>query len=87
MIFENFRNFLVNKPPAVVFLICLFCFIVILSSFIDYVQKYEIINPDEFYSDRLRTKISELDFCIKHPFEKISTSNNEIDLKKEKTDS
>jgi hypothetical protein len=53
----------------------------------DYVQKYEITNPDEFYSDRLRTKISELDFCIKHPFEKIIVSNKGFHSKKDKGES
>lgn len=70
-VLENLKNFIVAKPPAVLFLVCLFSFIVVLSSFIEFLKTSDtpIPNPDELDWNAFRLQLSQLDFCLPVPGE------------------
>ena len=67
---ENLANFISSKPPTVVFLVCLICFLIVLGSLTDYVKHNEVRNPDEQDWNTFRQKMAELDFCVKYPSDK-----------------
>ena len=62
------RNFLLSKPPMVVFIVCLFAFAFTTLSLSFYVSHTDNIpNPDILSWNSLLKKISTLEFCIQHP--------------------
>ena len=66
-IFENLLDFFSSRPPTVVFLACLFSFIIVLVILSDFVNKNEIRNLDEEDWNTFREKMAEFDYCIKYP--------------------
>jgi hypothetical protein len=67
--FENLKDFVSSKPPTVVFLVCLFSFVVVLASLSSFVNHNEIRNVDEEDWNAFRDRMTEIDFCIKYPKE------------------
>ena len=62
------RSFLLNKPPMVVFVICLFAFAFTTLSLSFYVsQTDKITNPDYLSWNSLLLRISKLEFCLQPP--------------------
>jgi hypothetical protein len=62
------RSFLLNKPPMVVFIICLFAFAFTTLSLSFYVsQTDKITNPDFLSWNSLLLRISKLEFCLQSP--------------------
>jgi hypothetical protein len=64
---ENLVDFISSKPPTVVFVCCLFSFIVVLVILSDFVKHNEIRNIDEEDWNTFREKMTEFDFCVKYP--------------------
>ena len=76
---ENLVEFFSAKPPTVVFLICLFSFIVVLASLSDFIKNNEIRNIDEEDWNTFREKMAELNYCIKYQTEK-ELDENKINI-------
>ncbi len=64
---ENLVDFISSKPPTVVFVCCLFSFIVVLVILSDFVKHNEIRNIDEEDWNTFREKMTDFDFCVKYP--------------------
>lgn len=64
---ENLKVFVYTQPPAVVFLLCLFSFIIVLSSFNGYISEHNVDNPDEMDWNVFRERIASLEYCVKYP--------------------
>ena len=64
---HNTRTLLKSKPPTVVFLVCLLCFVLVLFMFIAYVRTHDVHNPDEIDWNIFREKMASLDYCVKYP--------------------
>ena len=81
---ESFINFVGSKPPAFIFLICILSFIIILGSFVDYIKRNPIRNPDDMDWNVFRGRMASLDFCIKYsaPSETIESQALKPQLKK-----
>jgi hypothetical protein len=75
IVIENLKNFIITKPPTVLFLACLFSFIVVLSSYMEYLKTTHepVANPDELDWNTFRQKLSRLDICVALPASNQST--------------
>ena len=65
----NFTAVTSQKPPVLVFTICLLSFVLVLASFIVYIKTHEINNPDELDWNHFREKMALLDYCVKYPIQ------------------
>ncbi|CAF0708139.1 unnamed protein product [Brachionus calyciflorus] len=74
---ENLKHFIKTNPPGVVFLVCILTFIIILSSYMDYINRNQIRNPDELDWNAFRRKMAELDYCFKFPTKPNIDENSE----------
>jgi len=75
------RSFLLNKPPMVVFVICLFAFAFTTLSLSFYVsQTDKITNPDYLSWNSLLLRISKLEFCLQPPGSSNGNSSQPPDL-------
>lgn len=63
----NSRALASQKPPVLVFLACLVCFVLVLISFVGYINNYEVHNPDELDWNVFRERMASLDYCVKYP--------------------
>lgn len=74
---DNFKSFLTSNPPGVIFLACIFSFIVVISSFMGYIDRNKIRNPDELDWNAFRRKMAELDYCFKFPTKLTSSDKSQ----------
>jgi hypothetical protein len=77
---DNLKNFILTKPPTVLFLACLFSFIVVLSSYMEYLKTTTegVANLDELDWNTFREKLARLDFCIQLPATATNTSTSAV---------
>lgn len=73
---ESLKIFILSQPPAIVFLLCLFSFIIVLSSFTGYINNHNVDNPDEIDWNIFRDRLASLEYCFKYPADNNKLENN-----------
>ncbi|RNA20857.1 transmembrane protein -like [Brachionus plicatilis] len=66
-IIDNLRSYVSSDPPGVIFILCILAFILVLSSFMQFVSKNKVRNPDELDWNAFERKLADLDYCFKLP--------------------
>ncbi len=61
---EAFKSYVISKPPSFLFLLCLMAFFIVLYGLMEYINVYDIRNPDIKDWNAFKRSLSSLHYCI-----------------------